>query len=418
MMPFQMPCATTDTRKQIPLSTNYSSLSSQRNFWHLSFNPDFICHPSHRHDDNHRKRKRPVLTKDIGHADDLNLDQDKVEQNWNEIASVFDDKRLHSFPNLDQWFMTDHKVLPEDDHIQITNDQDLLVKFQNSSPISTNSQLGVSDFSDLETNLSVFGNRTPEPHSYDAASYAFPWQVSRGIQSQNNSPRSDQCHFPHVSPKSQMAPRSLHSGVISEPLELAEPSEVHRNLSMIISPPTKRYWSALEDQQLLVAVSLVRETYDFPLPWGLVADAMEGRTANMCSKRYRQLQRQGSENRGLSYTRGSWTPEEDLDLMRNVERCKATSHTADTPLPWTKIGSMLKQPRSGLQVCARYTEALDPRVTRGRWSKEEDTKLLEEYIRLAGRWSLICQQIEGRTQRQCASRYGVLMGKNKTRRDQ
>lgn len=187
------------------------------------------------------------------------------------------------------------------------------------------------------------------------------------------------------------------------------PSPTHR------SPTSKTYWSPSEDKTLLAAVASVKKTFDAPLPWVLVADAMDGRSAVMCSKRYRQLSRHRNDPDAQTYTRGPWTPEEDADLLAVVADCKALSRIPGLPLPWTKIGSMLKQPRSGLQVCARYTEALDETVKRGRWTKEEDSKLLEEYLRLAGRWSLISQEIEGRTQRQCASRYGVLVGKSRTR---
>lgn len=174
---------------------------------------------------------------------------------------------------------------------------------------------------------------------------------------------------------------------------------------------SKSNWSLKEDAILLAAVERVQKAFDSPLPWSRVAESVEGRTSAMCSKRYKQLQRQTTEIIGPSYTRGPWMPEEDADLLATIEECRATICTDGLPLPWTKIGSMLKLPRSGLQVCARYTEALDPSIIRGRWTKEEDAQLLTGVSRWAGRWSLICQEIPGRTQRQCASRYSVLKGK-------
>lgn len=169
-------------------------------------------------------------------------------------------------------------------------------------------------------------------------------------------------------------------------------------------------WSEADDRALVRVVDKMKQTYDDPLPWSIISGSLPGsKTPASCSKRYRRLtQMQGLSTKVPVYKKGAWSAEEDEDLVATIARFKASRRIHGLPLPWTRIGAMLRCPRSGLQVCARYTEALDPSVKRGRWSREEDLQLLAVYAKLQGRWSLISQEIPGRTQRQCASRYGVL----------
>ena len=109
----------------------------------------------------------------------------------------------------------------------------------------------------------------------------------------------------------------------------------------------------------------------------------------------------------IQYTRGPWTQREDEDLIALLTDYM-NRHESTSSVPWTKIGLLLKRPRTGLQTCARYTEALDRSVKRGRWCKEEDESLMHGYRQYGTRWSVICETIPGRTQRQCASRWTIL----------
>jgi hypothetical protein len=73
--------------------------------------------------------------------------------------------------------------------------------------------------------------------------------------------------------------------------------------------------------------------------------------------------------------------------------------------PWSHIASLTVPGRTGVQAQARWSEALDPRVKKGPWSPEEDALLLEGVERSDKCWIWIADMIEGRTQRQCRTRW-------------
>jgi hypothetical protein len=67
------------------------------------------------------------------------------------------------------------------------------------------------------------------------------------------------------------------------------------------------------------------------------------------------------------------------------------------PIPWNKIAERIPN-RTGIQCQARWTEALDPYVRKGKWGLEEDA-LLRMGVNDFGRcWIRIAETIPGRTQ--------------------
>ncbi|KAK3813802.1 MAG: hypothetical protein JOS17DRAFT_761012 [Linnemannia elongata] len=76
-----------------------------------------------------------------------------------------------------------------------------------------------------------------------------------------------------------------------------------------------------------------------------------------------------------------------------------------TTCPWSHIATLTVPGRTGVQAQARWSEALDPRVKKGPWSEEEDALLLEGVERSDKCWIWIADSIEGRTQRQCRTRW-------------
>lgn len=74
------------------------------------------------------------------------------------------------------------------------------------------------------------------------------------------------------------------------------------------------------------------------------------------------------------------------------------------PIPWNKIAQRIPN-RTGIQCQARWTEALDPTVRKGKWSEPEDI-LLRAGVQAYGKcWIRIAESIPGRTQRQCRTRW-------------
>ncbi|ORX90953.1 hypothetical protein K493DRAFT_304453 [Basidiobolus meristosporus CBS 931.73] len=153
-------------------------------------------------------------------------------------------------------------------------------------------------------------------------------------------------------------------------------------------------WTADEDELLKTAVALhgVHE-------WSLVANHVPNRTPVQCSARWL-----GALNK--SVVKGRWTSEEDKLLNEAVHEfvLDGKYENLAVAVPWNKIASRIPN-RTGIQCQARWTEALDPTVRKGRWTVEEDEKLCVGVKRYGRCWIRVAQGIPGRTQRQCRTRW-------------
>jgi len=72
--------------------------------------------------------------------------------------------------------------------------------------------------------------------------------------------------------------------------------------------------------------------------------------------------------------------------------------------------------RTDQQCMGRWRRHLDPNVTRGAWSAEEDAALRDLYNRLGPKWSLICRSVPGRTAQQCRARWFQIDGSTTSER--
>nr|CAG8502533.1 9495_t:CDS:2 [Entrophospora candida] len=166
-------------------------------------------------------------------------------------------------------------------------------------------------------------------------------------------------------------------------------------------PPVYTKWTDKEDELLKEAVQIYG-----PHKWSLIATHVPNRTPMQCSARW-----VGALN--PSILKGRWTTQEDNALRDAVNQYMMNSIDSQgnpQPIPWNKVSKCIPA-RTGAQCQARWTEALDPRIKKGKWSPEED-EILKEGVRLYGRcWIRIAEMITGRTQRQCRTRW--LQVKNK-----
>lgn len=99
-----------------------------------------------------------------------------------------------------------------------------------------------------------------------------------------------------------------------------------------------------------------------------------------------------------SLLKGKWTPEEDARLLEAI-KIFGTGN-------WVTVADHIGG-RTGQQCLHRYEKALNPEIKRGRWSPEED-ELLRKAVAEAGEkivWSRIRQSVPGRTDVQCRERW-------------
>ena len=175
-------------------------------------------------------------------------------------------------------------------------------------------------------------------------------------------------------------------------------------------------WTPVQDEMLRTAVSIYGTS-----KWSLVAALVKGRTAMQCSTRW-----QGALNTTIH--KGKWEAEEDQILIAAVEKWKAehplrSSSFQDSDdeddqaetIPWGLIATTLPRRRTGIQCQARWSEALDPNVRKGKWSREEDEMLYKGFAEYGQCWIKIATKVHGRTQRQIRTRWMQIRGRDKDR---
>ena len=90
-----------------------------------------------------------------------------------------------------------------------------------------------------------------------------------------------------------------------------------------------------------------------------------------------------------SIRRGNWSPEEDTQLRLAVD---LYGHA------WMEVASFIPG-RTNEQCRDRWTERLNPKVPRGKWTSEEDARLLSAVDEFGlGRWKEVSEGVgTGRT---------------------
>ncbi|KAK2462006.1 hypothetical protein APHAL10511_006469 [Amanita phalloides] len=154
-----------------------------------------------------------------------------------------------------------------------------------------------------------------------------------------------------------------------------------------------RPWSDEEDRLLTEAVKIHGERDN----WKAVALSVPGRSNKACRKRWLH---------SLSPTvkKTAWTPDEDRLLLNLYEQLGPK---------WSAIAREI--PGRTDDACSkRYREALDPNLKKDEWTLEEDTKLLEAYGLIGGKWCQVGQELQ-RSGLACRNRWRLLERKKSHR---
>jgi hypothetical protein len=98
---------------------------------------------------------------------------------------------------------------------------------------------------------------------------------------------------------------------------------------------------------------------------------------------------------------GKWSLEEDDLLTRLVEKYGLKN--------WKKI-SQYTHGRSSIQCLHRWTKILQPGLTKGPWTIEEDRRLLD-WVKIHGpsKWTACSEHIVGRSGKQCRERWNYTL---------
>ncbi|CAF1299314.1 unnamed protein product [Adineta steineri] len=104
-----------------------------------------------------------------------------------------------------------------------------------------------------------------------------------------------------------------------------------------------------------------------------------------------------STTRKKSYKK--WTKEED-------ERLREFINSHDGFKDWSSISKYVGNGRTDAQCQHRWERFLDPSITKGPWTDEEDKKVIELVQDYGARhWSLIAKELKGRVGKQCRERW-------------
>jgi myb proto-oncogene protein len=94
--------------------------------------------------------------------------------------------------------------------------------------------------------------------------------------------------------------------------------------------------------------------------------------------------------------RGKWTAEEDAKLTEAV-----TEFGSD----WAAVAAMIPG-RTSRHCRLRWTKFLDPDVSTGRWTRDEDAKLTGTVKKHGGNnWTAVAALVPGRTNKRCRQRW-------------
>ncbi|NWZ84733.1 SNPC4 protein, partial [Poecile atricapillus] len=155
----------------------------------------------------------------------------------------------------------------------------------------------------------------------------------------------------------------------------------------------RKEWTKHEDEMLLELVQEMR--VGSHIPYKKIAYYMEGRDSAQLIYRW-------TKSVDPSLKKGPWTPEEDAMLMAAVKKYGEKD--------WYKIRTEVPG-RSDAQCRGRYLKALHWDVKKGRWSLEEEEKLIELVQKHGlGHWSKIASELPHRTSSQCLSKWKIIIG--------
>jgi len=119
--------------------------------------------------------------------------------------------------------------------------------------------------------------------------------------------------------------------------------------------------------------------------WKNISKFLPGKSCLDCMARYRMT----------CFNHGRWTPEEDQNLIKFHNLLGNN---------WATISRLIKV-RYWKQIRDRYTNHLDPDISKKTFSHEEDETVFKKYPILGTRWSLYTKYIPKRTADQIKNRF-------------
>jgi hypothetical protein len=136
----------------------------------------------------------------------------------------------------------------------------------------------------------------------------------------------------------------------------------------------QKKWTREEDELLIALAEKYNEKH-----WKEISKRFVKKNSLQCFSRYKRIR--------PGIIKGSWKKEEDVRIMELVHKYGKS---------WSKISKILGT-RNGKQIRDRYINVLDPEIRKGKFTEDEDRKLVQLFKQYGPKWATIAKYYTNRT---------------------
>jgi len=136
----------------------------------------------------------------------------------------------------------------------------------------------------------------------------------------------------------------------------------------------QKKWTREEDELLIQLAEKFNEKH-----WKEISKMFVKKNSLQCFSRYKRIR--------PGIIKGSWKKDEDLQIIDLVNKYGKS---------WSKISKLLGT-RNGKQIRDRFINVLDPEIRKGKFTDEEDQRLVDLYRNLGPKWATIAKYYPNRT---------------------
>jgi hypothetical protein len=136
----------------------------------------------------------------------------------------------------------------------------------------------------------------------------------------------------------------------------------------------QKKWTREEDEMLISLAEKFKEKH-----WKEISKRFSKKNSLQCFSRYKRIR--------PGIVKGSWKKDEDLKIIELVQRYGKS---------WSKISKQLGT-RNGKQIRDRFINVLDPEIRKGKFTDDEDKKLVLLFRQYGPKWATIAKYYPNRT---------------------
>lgn len=136
----------------------------------------------------------------------------------------------------------------------------------------------------------------------------------------------------------------------------------------------QKKWTREEDELLIRLAEKYNEKH-----WKEISKKFAKKNSLQCFSRYKRIR--------PGIVKGSWKKEEDHAIVELVNKYGKS---------WSKISKILGT-RNGKQIRDRFINVLDPEIKKGKFTDDEDKKLIMLFNQYGSKWATISKYYPNRT---------------------